>query len=162
MKTTTTVPTPQPTGTGTETSEGFAKKVAGSYLVRIDLPTGATGTSLLKLQADGSVSHCDQSDFGFGDPARFGFASPAYGSWRKVGSRELAGFSVNMAFDDQGAPHHFSRWTTKVSFTENFNGFSGESLTENFAFDVDPLDPSASPLGKPMVAQFTGRRIEAR
>lgn len=144
-------------------NDDFAKCVAGSYLMDLDVEVGGVSLGTLKalftFGADGTIVSEDVSDFGGLDPAG-GFESSNRGNWRQAGRHELTFTAVGFIYASNGALVAIGRLPGKVRFNRNCTNLSSRGRHELLPATEDPLDPNALVLD---FATFSGsgRRIPA-
>ena len=108
-------------------SGGFAKRVAGSYLIQHDT-TGSR--DVLTVNADGTflMTSSDSGVFHFGN---------SQGAWKRTGRRTIAAKVLNFDFDDNGVG--ITRF--RIRFDRRYKKVSGRfSGIVVDAADPDPLE----------------------
>lgn len=139
--------------------QALGNQVAGSYLLSFTPSSPlASFQGLVTISSDGTAILTETTDFGFGNPAVFGFNSPTHGAWKKTGKREIGTRMLFFNYSDDGTPEVIVRVETTWTFERRYDDFDGPFSLEVFTLSQDPLDPSETPVAV-ITGQMSGRRI---
>lgn len=132
---------------------GFARKVAGSYL----LQQSDEFMQILTLTDKGGAF--SQNNGQFTGPDRFG---DQQGAWNKTGKRQLTIKTLDFTYSvETDTFTGFGRSSFDIEFQKGFDTLLGTVFVEIFSPEQDPLDPNAIPIRTFGPSQFSGRRITA-
>lgn len=122
----------------------FARRIAGSWFLTFTSSPNARLRALVTLNADGTLTGCDTSDFGVGGRS---LESAIHGVWRQTGPREAAATFLGFAYDNVTGEHTATlRARGTIIFDAGFQQWSVEPTTiDVFEPHQDPTDPSAMP-----------------
>ena len=130
-------------------SKGFENRVAGSYLIDLDL-VGTDGLpfavgALATLTRGGGVVATDTDDFGFGTQTFF--HSPKQGAWKRIGKKDIRITVLEYAYDPFGNLTTIFKLVFLVEYEDkDFNIGSGDVAFEAFLPGQDVLDPETVPV----------------
>lgn len=147
--------------TAGERSFDFGQRVAGSYLVDLEL-IGTDGNpfavqALTTLTADGGAVATDTDDFGLGTGAFF--HSPKHGAWKWTAERSVSITVLEFAYDNVGNLITVFKLNFAADFDDrHFETGEGVVSFEAFLPVQDPLDPDTIPVATGS-GEFTFRRI---
>ena len=140
-------------------SQALGHQVAGSYLLEFQpAPPLAPFQGLVTVSSDGTLVLTETTDFGFGNPAVFGFNSPTHGAWKKTDSRAINTRALFFNYGADGTPEVVVRVSASWDFARGFGSFEGPFTLDVFALTQDPLDPNEAPAAV-ISGTMSGRRI---
>ena len=140
----------------------FNRYVSGTYLVTGFPPAGPPFLLLFNVYREGLFSASSQVQA----TALSGFAfTDDQGVWKKTGRRQVTARLLSFNYLPAGADppagslHSNGIADVVLDFSEDFATVEGTFDVTVFAFDVNPLDPDAQPLGPPLRILFEGERL---
>ncbi len=112
----------------------------GTWVHRVE---GMGVPALVTIHFDGTLVVTSGFMFGAGFPMRI---STIHGVWKKTGPKSITATNLFMVFDGSGVMTGYQRNRCPLTFTDDFNSYTGVEFMETVACGPqgcpDPLDPA--------------------